>query len=145
MKSRSLASGLHSRKAAGRFHLCRPQLTQRFVGEPMKVIWIKIATIAIFTLAVALVMVFQTTPKVASASSLDDPAAVYKAKCAMCHGQKAEKFYDAAMPEADQVNAILKGKKGEKPPYMPSFEAKGITEDDAKALAGHMKTLKSAN
>jgi cytochrome c1 len=41
------------------------------------------------------------------------------------------------------VQAILKGKKGEKPPYMPAFETKGITEDDAKALAAYMKSLRT--
>ena len=75
----------------------------------------------------------------------DDAATIFKAKCAMCHGQKAEKFYDAAVPDADQVAAILKGKKGDKPPYMPAFETKGLTEDDAKALAAFMKGLKTAN
>jgi hypothetical protein len=28
---------------------------------------------------------------------------------------------------------------------MPAFETKGITEDDAKALAEYMKSLKTAN
>jgi cytochrome c1 len=37
----------------------------------------------------------------------------------------------------------LKGKKGEKPPYMPGFEAKGMTEDQAKALAAYMRTLRT--
>jgi len=59
-----------------------------------------------------------------------------------CHSPKAEKFYDPAVPETEQVQAILKGKKGEKPPYMPAFEEKGITEDDAKALAAYMKSLR---
>jgi mono/diheme cytochrome c family protein len=60
----------------------------------------------------------------------------------MCHTPKAEKFYDPSRPEEEQVQAILKGKKGEKPPYMPAFEEKGITEDGAKALVTYMKTLK---
>ena len=105
----------------------------------MKILWIKVATIALFTLSALLMTVFQTTPGVASASPLDDAATIYKAKCAMCHGQKAEKSYDPAIPDADQVTAILKGKKGEKPPNMPAFEAKGITEEDAKALVTLMK------
>jgi hypothetical protein len=61
----------------------------------------------------------------------------------MCHSAKADKFYDPAVPEAEQVTAILKGKKGEKPPFMPAFEAKGITEDDAKALVTYMKGLRA--
>jgi len=79
----------------------------------------------------------------ATASAADDPAAIFKAKCAMCHSPKAEKFYDPSRPDEEQVQAILKGKKGEKPPYMPAFETKGITEDDAKALAAYMKSLRT--
>jgi hypothetical protein len=40
------------------------------------------------------------------------------------------------------VEAVLKGKKGEKPPNMPAYQEKGITEDQAKALVAHMKSLK---
>lgn len=105
---------------------------------------VKILAIGLLVLPVMLITVFRSTPTIVSAAP-DDPPTIYKAKCAMCHGQKAEKFYDAAVPEADQVTAILKGKKGEKPPYMPAFETKGITEDDAKALAALMKSLKTAN
>ena len=79
----------------------------------------------------------------ASTSAADDPAAIFKAKCAMCHSLKAEKFYDPSRPDEEQVQAILKGKKGEKPPYMPAFETKGLTEDDAKALAAYMKSLRT--
>ena len=71
-----------------------------------------------------------------------DAAGTYKAKCVACHGQAAEKKFDASLPEADMVQAVLKGKKGEKPPNMPAYEDKGITEDQAKALIAHMKSLK---
>jgi hypothetical protein len=40
------------------------------------------------------------------------------------------------------VQIVLKGKKPEKPPNMPAYEEKGITEDQAKALVAHMKSLK---
>ena len=72
-----------------------------------------------------------------------DVAAVYKAKCAMCHSPKAEKSYDPAMPMEQQVEAILKGKKAEKPPNMPGFEAKGMTAEQAKSLAEYMKSLRT--
>ncbi|MBK6589771.1 MAG: cytochrome c [Acidobacteria bacterium] len=88
-------------------------------------------------------MIFKVTPTMVAASAADDPATVYKAKCAACHTPKADKFYNPAMPEAEQVQVILKGKKGEKPPYMPGFEAKGMTEDEAKGLAAYMKGLKT--
>jgi len=103
---------------------------------------IKILSIVALVLPLLALVVFTNKPVKAVSSVVDDPATVYKAKCAMCHTPKAEKFYDPSRPEEEQVQAILKGKKGEKPPYMPAFEAKGITEDDAKALVAYMKTLK---
>ncbi|PYS87986.1 MAG: hypothetical protein DMF62_10890 [Acidobacteria bacterium] len=103
---------------------------------------IKILSIVALVFPLLALVVFTNKPVKAVSSVVDDPATVYKAKCAMCHTPKAEKFYDPSRPEEEQVQAILKGKKGEKPPYMPAFEAKGITEDDAKALVAYMKTLK---
>ena len=103
---------------------------------------IKILSIAILVLPLLALVVFTNKPVKAVSSVVDDPATVYKAKCAMCHSPKAEKFYDPSRPEEEQIQAIMKGKKGEKPPYMPGFEAKGMTAEEAKALAGYMKTLK---
>jgi len=72
-----------------------------------------------------------------------DAATYYKeAKCVVCHGQKAEKKFDVNLKEEDQIAAILKGKKGEKPPNMPAYEPKGLTADQAKALLDYMKSLK---
>jgi mono/diheme cytochrome c family protein len=76
-------------------------------------------------------------------SSEDDAAGTYKtAKCVVCHGAKAEKKFDATLAEADMVKAIMSGKKGEKPPNMPAYAEKGISEDQAKALIAYMKSLK---
>ena len=72
----------------------------------------------------------------------DEAAATYKTKCVACHGAKAEKKFDATLPEAEMVKTILTGKKPEKPPNMPAYGEKGITEDQAKALATYMKSLK---
>jgi mono/diheme cytochrome c family protein len=74
----------------------------------------------------------------------NDSAAYYKAKCVACHGQKADKRFDAALAEQELVDAVLKGKKPEKPPNMPSYEAKGVNGDQAKALVTYMKQLKDA-
>ena len=71
-----------------------------------------------------------------------DASKTYKGKCVACHGPKAEKKYDPAKPDDEQVQAILKGKKAEKPPNMPGYESKGITEDQAKALRDYMKSLR---
>ena len=72
-----------------------------------------------------------------------DTAAYYTKKCVMCHGKKAEKKFDPALSEDQMVEAVLKGKKGEKPPPMPAYGEKGVTADDAKALIAHMKQLKA--
>jgi mono/diheme cytochrome c family protein len=73
-----------------------------------------------------------------------DPAAYYKAKCVVCHGPKAEKKFDASLTDEQYVDAILKGKKPEKPPNMPAYGEKGVTAEQAKALLDHMKQLRSA-
>ena len=72
-----------------------------------------------------------------------DPAAYYKAKCVACHGQKAEKKFDAALSDEQYIDAILKGKKPEKPPNMPAYGEKGVNAEQAKALLDHMKQLRS--
>lgn len=104
----------------------------------------KLFAILFFALPLLLLAIFKVTPTKVAAVNTDDPATTYKAKCAMCHTPTASKFFDPAKPEAEFVQIILKGKKGEKPPYMPSWEAKGITEDDAKGLAVYMVQLKNA-
>jgi mono/diheme cytochrome c family protein len=71
-----------------------------------------------------------------------DAAGTYKAKCVACHGASAEKKFDTAIADADLVQMVLKGKKMEKPPNMPAYGDKGITEDQATALVTYMKTLK---
>ena len=100
------------------------------------------ATLAFGLPLLAFVVFFRTTPAVAITSTVDDPAAVYKAKCAMCHSPKADKAYNPDLPPAEQIDAILKGKKAAKPPHMPAFEPKGMTADDAKALVEYMQGLR---
>ena len=73
-----------------------------------------------------------------------DPAAYYKAKCVVCHGPKAEKKFDTSLTDEQLLDAILKGKKPEKPPNMPAYGEKGVTAEHAKGLLDYMKQLKSA-
>ena len=73
-----------------------------------------------------------------------DPAAYYKTKCVACHGPKAEKRFDASLTDEQYLEAILKGKKPEKPPNMPAYGEKGVTPDQAKALLDYMKQLRSS-
>ena len=78
----------------------------------------------------------------ARTTSNDDAAALYKTKCAMCHGATAEKKVDKTKADDELIQTVLKGKKPEKPPNMPAFEERGITADQAKALVGYVKSLK---
>lgn len=106
---------------------------------------LKLTAIALFALAAIFLLGFKSTPATGAARApYDDAAATYKTKCSMCHTPAATKFYDPARPDAEQVDAIMNGKKAEKPPNMPAFGAKGMTEDEAKALAAYMKTLRAS-
>ena len=77
-------------------------------------------------------------------ATASDPAAFYKAKCIACHGPKADKRFDAALTDEQLLDAILKGKKPEKPPNMPAYGEKGVTAEQAKGLLDHMKQLRSS-
>lgn len=88
------------------------------------------------------VMLAGTATRSSSAAVQDfDAAATYKAKCAMCHGQAAEKKFDATKADDVLEAIILKGNDAVTP-KMPGYEAKGVTPEQAKALAAHMKSLK---
>ena len=104
---------------------------------------LKLVTIAMFLVPLMLLAILGGPPAGATPINGDEEAAIYKAKCAMCHGQKAEKAFSAEHAEEELVKAILDGKKGEKPPFMPAFKDKGIDAEKAKALVTHMKGLKS--
>ncbi len=102
-------------------------------------------TLKIMTVAAMLAAFFAAVVMVSAASlTVDDAAATYKAKCVACHGQKAEKKFDSSLPDEQLIDIVMKGKKPEKPPNMPAYGEKGVTEEQAKALVEHMKQLKSA-
>jgi mono/diheme cytochrome c family protein len=107
----------------------------------MKEMLKKIA-IGLVTLPLAGILLTGTAARSSSAAVQDfDAAATFKAKCAMCHGQTAEKKFDATKADDVLEMTILKG-KDDVTPKMPSYEAKGITPEQAKALAAYMKSLK---
>ena len=106
---------------------------------------IKLVAIIFFALPLLMLAIFKVTPATTAAKTADEPAVVYKAKCAACHAPGATKFYDPAKTDEEHVQIILKGKKGEKPPYMPGYAEKGMAEPEAKALADYMKSLRTAN
>ena len=108
----------------------------------MKILKITTLTALLAAFFTAVIMVSAASPAV-----VDDPfdaAATYKTKCVACHGQKAEKKFDATLPDEQLIDFVLKGKKPEKPPNMPAYGEKGVTAEQAKALVEQMKQLKTA-
>jgi mono/diheme cytochrome c family protein len=104
---------------------------------------VKLFATALFTLSMVAIAILSTNPKASAVPFVDeDVAATYKTKCSVCHSPKAEKFFDAAKTDEELTGIVLKGKKGEKPPFMPAFETKGMTAEQAKALVTYMKQLK---
>ena len=90
------------------------------------------------TLAIPLAVMAAGRPSSRDPSPLSaDAAATYKAKCAACHGAKAEKSFDVSKSDADLLKAVQEGVK----PKMPAFE-KSLDEDTRKALVAHMRELR---
>jgi cytochrome c len=84
---------------------------------------------------------------VAAANGADDGAALYKAKCAGCHGAKGEGKPAMKAPALkgtslsdDQITErLLKGMPDGKGPHKKGIA--GLTEAQAKAIAAYVKTL----
>jgi len=102
---------------------------------------IKVATLAALVTVIFITASLLSASGSAASDDQFDAAGTYKAKCVACHGQKSEKKFDPAKADAVHVEAILKGRKLEKPPHMPAYEEKGITEDQAKALVTYMRSI----
>jgi len=104
-------------------------------------------TVGVFGLSLLAALLLAPAPVRARATTDDpfDAAATYKAKCVVCHGAAGEKRFDKTKADDSLIEAIMAGKKGEKPPNMPAYAEKGITGDQAKALVEYMKQLKPAS
>ena len=110
--------------------------------EIMKTAYLKRAGVAIFLVTI-LTFVFLVSGAAQTDVKFTDAASYYKdAKCVVCHGQKAEKKFNADLKDEEMVEIVLKGKKPEKPPNMPGYEAKGVTAEQAKAMVDYMRSLK---
>ena len=80
--------------------------------------------------------------------SADDGAALYKTKCAGCHGasgegkpaMKAPALKGTALDTDKITDHITKGEPQSKPPHKKGMA--GVTEAQAKAIAEFIKTLK---
>lgn len=90
-------------------------------------------------------MLFNVVPaETVTSAQAQDTATFFKGKCVVCHGSKAEKKFDASLPDEQLIQVVLKGKKAEKPPHMPEYETKGVTPEQAKELVTYMKQLKAS-
>lgn len=71
-----------------------------------------------------------------------DGAAIFKSKCAACHGADASKKLDGvkAASEADVVKIITSGKDA-KPMKMPAYDGK-LSKDEIVAVAKYLKSIK---
>ena len=93
-----------------------------------------------YTMFVALLALTSTL-----AWSAEDGAAIYKAKCAMCHGAMGEgkmgpKLKGEKMSAADISAMLTKGVAGKKAPH--SKPVAGLTAAQATAVADYVKSLK---
>jgi mono/diheme cytochrome c family protein len=104
----------------------------------------RLVNLAVALVGASLLAVFVLVSVDARAGITDqfDASGTYKTKCVACHGAAAEKRFDKTKADDQLLEAVMKGKKPEKPPNMPAYEEKGITADQAKALIEYMKSLK---
>ncbi len=74
--------------------------------------------------------------------SADDGAALYKTKCAACHGAAGEGKIGPALKgtKSDVAALLTKGAAGKKAPHAKGIA--GMTPDQAKAVATYVKSLK---
>jgi mono/diheme cytochrome c family protein len=98
-------------------------------------------TPVVLILAIALAVTF-VPPQPAFAQ---DGAAIFKAKCATCHGPEGEGKIGPAVKgttlTADQiVDMLTKGNDARKPPHKKALAS--ISADNAKSVADFVKTLK---
>jgi mono/diheme cytochrome c family protein len=84
-----------------------------------------------FTIVLAALAMMMST-----AAFAEDGAAIYKTKCAMCHGAAGEgKSGPAIKGKANVEDVVVKG--GLKGPHAKPIA--GVTEDQAKAIAAFLK------
>jgi mono/diheme cytochrome c family protein len=88
-----------------------------------------------FTIVLAALAMLMST-----AAFAEDGAALYKTKCAMCHGAAGEgKMGPAIKGKTNVVDVITKGGLA-KAPHTKAVA--GVTEDQAKAIAAYVVGLK---
>jgi len=94
-------------------------------------------------LRLSLVVTFLSIPLLAA----DDGAALYKSKCAGCHGaggegkpaMKAPALKGSSLDAGQIADQITKGKADAKSPHKKGIS--GVSDDQAKAIADYVKSL----
>ena len=99
----------------------------------------RISKLFVLTLLVALALSLSSTAFAA------DGAALFKAKCGICHGADGQGKVGPALKgtslSADEIVAMLtKGNDAKKPPHKKPIA--GLSEEEIKAVADHVKSLK---
>jgi mono/diheme cytochrome c family protein len=79
------------------------------------------------------------------AFAAEDGAAIYKAKCAGCHGPSGEgkmgpALKGTSLTAAQIADALTNGAPGKKAPHGKAMA--GVTADQANAVAAYVKILK---
>ena len=97
------------------------------------------------TKLLALVLIVVLTLCIALPAFAADGAAIFKTKCAACHGPEGQGKIGPALKgtavTADQITDMLtKGNDAKKPPHKKPLS--GLSAEDAKAVADFVKTLK---
>lgn len=102
----------------------------------------KTMKLTMLVLAIAVVL-FVMVPSLSWAA--EDGAAIYKAKCAMCHGpdgagKMGPALKGTKLTDAQIADLLTKGAEGKKAPHTKAVG--GVTADQAKAVAEFVKGLK---
>jgi len=93
------------------------------------------------------VMTIGTLLLAAAAANAQDGAALYKTKCAGCHGaggegkpaMKAPALKGTSLSDAQITERVVKGSPDSKGPHKKGIA--GLTEAQAKAISAFVKTL----
>ncbi len=96
-------------------------------------------------LVALLVIAFAVCIAVPQPALAADGAAIYKAKCAACHGAEGQGKIGPALKGASLSNGqitdlLTKGDEAKKAPHKKGLS--GLSPDDAKAVAEYVKSLK---
>jgi cytochrome c553 len=109
-------------------------LLQSEGAEPMKCVSI---LVVVALLAAAPVLLW----------SAEDGKALFESKCAMCHGEKGEGNPPAGLPAVKGTSMTVEKlitylTKGDKAKTVHADPISDLTEEQAKAIAEHVKSLK---